>query len=311
MKTFKVETVGKYEPVDIFAGRLQRVTKEVISGMDLPKGSVLKCLSDDGRKFLVELYNNYDDGVFGVLAEDMKAGEPGVAYVSGEFLGNSVVVSYGIDINLLSRKDLIFIRNYGEDGHFRLPRVSVSIVGRGMVQGAGFYEIGEAVNLRAEAWSGYKFERFENINTGEVSEMSNYTFTMPDADVNVRAFFRAMVDNVILTYEGMGSVSGQGEYDTGAQVTINAVAAFGYRFVRWENADTGAEFATSAIHTFTKQAGTINLRAIFEVIMRNVTVTVEGQGTVTGAGPYAVGATVELEATPDDGHVFVRWEDDL
>lgn len=43
----------------------------------------------------------------------------------------------------------------------------------------------------------------------------------------------------------------------------------------------------------------------------SVSVTPAGAGTVTGAGRYAVGDTVTLEATAAESHEFSKWSDDV
>ena len=52
---------------------------------------------------------------------------------------------------------------------------------------------------------------------------------------------------------------------------------------------------------------------IFTSCTKNFTITVntnnDAWGTVTGAGTYADGATVVLTAIPNEGYVFVKWQD--
>ena len=104
------------------------------------------------------------------------------------------------------------------------------------------------------------------------------------------------------------------QYNSGATVTIEAVPNNGYRFVNWSGDISGTE--TSKTITMTKN---MNVVANFEVIQTETyTLTVSAQpsagGTVTknpSAPQYNSGATVTIEAVPNDGYRFVNWSGDI
>jgi uncharacterized repeat protein (TIGR02543 family) len=108
----------------------------------------------------------------------------------------------------------------------------------------------------------------------------------------------------------MGSVNGEGIYQGGAEVTVNATANNGYTFEGWlKDGDT---VSTNSEYTFIATCDE-TLLAVFKAIpTTTVTINVNynaAEGTVTGAGDYAIGSTVTLTAVPATGYRFVGWSD--
>ncbi len=106
-----------------------------------------------------------------------------------------------------------------------------------------------------------------------------------------------------------GTTTGAGTYASGTNVTVTATAATGYQFVNWTENSVLA--STTASYTFTITADRI-LVANFSLLQYNIVASAspaEG-GTVTGAGEYPHGTTVNLTATPNTGYVFLNWTDD-
>ena len=68
--------------------------------------------------------------------------------------------------------------------------VITMVVGEGIVMGAGSYELGEAVTLTATPDEGYVFCGW---STTPITSTATYTFTMPEASVNVTAYFAPLV----------------------------------------------------------------------------------------------------------------------
>ena len=98
---------------------------------------------------------------------------------------------------------------------------------------------GTEVTLTAVANDGY---HFVDWSTGETTETITITVT---SDTTITANFEAdAVEMYTVTVtsddETMGYVTGSGEYEAGAQITIEAHANEGYRFVRWSDGETEA-----------------------------------------------------------------------
>lgn len=106
-----------------------------------------------------------------------------------------------------------------------------------------------------------------------------------------------------------GTVSGGGSYLSGDSVTISAVPAAGYRFLRWE--DGGSVVSSSARYTFTATKNR-TVVAFFEQV-KTYTVTVQASpadgGTVSGGGTFVEGTNVTVTATPASWYEFKGWTD--
>lgn len=104
-----------------------------------------------------------------------------------------------------------------------------------------------------------------------------------------------------------GSVTGGGSYLSGDSVTISAVPASGYRFLRWE--DGSSVVSTSARYTFTATKNR-TIVAFFEQV-KSYTVTVQASpaegGTVSGGGTYVEGTNVTVTVQPSAWYEFVGW----
>lgn len=110
-----------------------------------------------------------------------------------------------------------------------------------------------------------------------------------------------------------GTVSGGGRFELGSEITLTATPAENYVFRGWRFAGTTAYISTSATFT-TTAAANATIEACFEnpslvtytaSAVRNSVST--GQGTITGGGQFAAGATVTLTATANEGSTFEGW----
>lgn len=106
-----------------------------------------------------------------------------------------------------------------------------------------------------------------------------------------------------------GSVSGGGTYAENTQAPLNAIPNDGYHFVSWSNGVTAASISitvtsdTSLTATFAENNP--------EVTYYTITLTANNPnwGTVTGAGTYEEGRSVEIKAISNSGYRFVKWSD--
>ena len=100
------------------------------------------------------------------------------------------------------------------------------------------------------------------------------------------------------------------QYNIDDTAKLIAVPAENYVFDKWTGAEGGAE--TTIIMDSDK-----TVVANFAKIQYELTVTVEGQGTVTEKvikegviTKYNSGSVIELEAKPSSGWIFVQWKGD-
>ena len=109
-----------------------------------------------------------------------------------------------------------------------------------------------------------------------------------------------------------GTLSGAGEYEAGAEVSVEATANEGWRFVAWmSESDT---LSKEAEYTFTIVSDTA-LTALFteeeEPQPEMYTVTLSASpaeaGTLSGAGEFEANTEVTVNATANEGWQFVAW----
>jgi hypothetical protein len=105
-----------------------------------------------------------------------------------------------------------------------------------------------------------------------------------------------------------GWADGEGYFEEGDLVTVNAYVNEGYRFVNWTENDT--QVSTNATYQFAMGTADCTLVAHFELIpIYSVSVSAnptEG-GSVSGAGTFAEGARVTVTAIANEGYSFVNW----
>lgn len=97
---------------------------------------------------------------------------------------------------------------------------------------------------------------------------------------------------------------------TNGTATIKATANPGYHFVSWNGVNTNNPLTLSFNSSDNGQSYTAT--AYFEQNpMYTITVNSNNttMGTVTGGGTYAAGTTATISATPNNGYIFVRWQD--
>ena len=165
---------------------------------------------------------------------------------------------------------------------------------KGSVVGAGDYEHGEIVTIKAIPNEGYHFVKWSDGN-----ESLERTFAI-DQDINLTAEFAIEIREIVVVAEN-GTVTGAGRYEYGTTATLEAIPNEGYHFVGWSD---GVEESTRTIDV----TEDVNLIAVFEINVYNVVLTTEN-GEVVGSGSYEHGTEVELKAIPQEGYHFVRWSD--
>ena len=103
-----------------------------------------------------------------------------------------------------------------------------------------------------------------------------------------------------------GSVSGAGSYPRNATCTLVATANTGYTFSRWTR--NGQQVSTNPTYSF-QVMGNASYVANFTQNTYTVTATANPTdgGTITGAGTYYHGASVNLRAIANEGYNFVNW----
>ena len=105
-----------------------------------------------------------------------------------------------------------------------------------------------------------------------------------------------------------GTVTGGKVYAVGAQATVTAAPAQGWKFAGWE--ENGSIVSAEPEYSFAVNENR-TLTARFEKVRYTVTLIAspaEG-GTVTGGGSYVIGSQVAVSATPAQGWKFTGWKE--
>lgn len=177
------------------------------------------------------------------------------------------------------------------------------------------FPAGSTVTLEAVAYSGYTFLNWtENTANGTiVSTSAIYSFTINSNRILYANFTTGGSSNTISISatanptEG-GTITGAGNYDEGAFVTLVATPNNGYRFVNWT--ENGIQYSTNATYTFNAWYNR-NIVANFELVSGpttsyTITATFGEHGNISPAGTvtYQAGETAYYMINPDEGYVI-------
>ena len=147
--------------------------------------------------------------------------------------------------------------------------VSVYPQDTGKYEGAGTYNKGEKVVLRAKAYDGYEFTGW-TINSQTVSRDHKYTIDHIKSDVNVVANFAKINTTTYRVTAGItnagGTISPSGDFNTpeGSSVTYNIMAQAGYRILAVMV--DGKNIGAVSSYTFNNVRGGHSITASFEKI---------------------------------------------
>lgn len=200
----------------------------------------------------------------------------------------------------------------------------------GAVSGFGGYEAGDRATLRAIANTGYSFAGWMNDKGEAVSENADYTVKVT-GDAAYTATFAPKSYQVVLSAsdDSVGTLSGEGAYQFGDTVELNATSMGTKRFVGWYVLDVegNKSLLSCDAHCWVKldkdmveglEDDTLELQAVFadpyEVTVTGEVVVKDKASSrgcrVTGSGSFAVGDKVELTAVAGMGYRFVGWSTD-
>lgn len=200
----------------------------------------------------------------------------------------------------------------------------------GAVSGFGGYESGDRATLRAIASTGYSFAGWTDDKGETVSENADYTVKVT-GDATYTATFTPQSYQVVLSAsdDGVGILSGEGSYQFGDTVELNATPMGAKRFVGWYvlDAEGNKSLLSCDAHCWIKldkdmveglEDDTLDIQAVFadpyEVTVSGEVVVKDKASSrgcrVTGSGSFAVGDQVELTAVAGMGYRFVGWSTD-
>ncbi len=168
----------------------------------------------------------------------------------------------------------------------------------GRIEGDSTYDRGATAILHAIPNYGYRFVRWTD------DTLSNPRYVLVLRDTGFQAEFIAIHHITVRTNDTVrGAISGNGDYDQGDTVEITAAAFNGYRFARWNDGDTNSHrkivVEQSKLYT-----------AFFAKIQHLVLhVNNPAMGIAIGSGDYDRDSIAIIEAVPNTGYKFARWDD--
>jgi len=173
------------------------------------------------------------------------------------------------------------------------------------------YTFGEAVNLQANAKTGYQFVNWTDNNGAEISTDSNYMFNMPSHDLTIHAVFELKEYALTATVtENNGDITGNTTpYHYGDNVALTAVPDENCILFDWTNA-LGVRVGTQPLLEFVMPAQDVTLYAnihfTFPLTVNHLNGTVENL-----KARYQSDEQVDITAVPESGYAFLNWTDEL
>lgn len=184
----------------------------------------------------------------------------------------------------------------------------------GTVHGAGIYEWHSPVEIRAEAFSGYRFDGWRTPQ-GDTIRRKVIRIGAIEGDTSLQALFSPLVFDLRLQAEGAGRVfvgtpaDGQDHAQVGYMeyVEINAVPQAGHEFEGWYDKD-GKLLGTYAQDGLAVRGDTV-IRGRFVPVRHSLDLFVSplGSGVLRGAGRYAEDTEVAVQVDPSGGYDFLGW----
>ena len=169
----------------------------------------------------------------------------------------------------------------------------------------------EATNVSAvstpanenEFWFSCLTDEMPGFYTGTSSDQADITTSSVDVFRYVPNYNVKIIAQDIIN----GSVTGNGTYPNGDNVTLTAIPDEGYRFLNWT--ENGRVVSMDAEYSFVAAIDRVLVANFLQDGYNMVTTFVnpKGTGTVEGSGAYETNENVTLKAVPGLGYEFVNW----
>ena len=208
------------------------------------------------------------------------------------------------DGNTDNPRDIVVVQDSTFVAHFGTLQYTITVESSnpewGSVSGGGTFYYGDTIEIAATPIFPYVFLGWDDGNT------ENPRSIIVSGDHTYVALFelQQVTITTAVTPTGSGWVIGGGSHAYGDTITLTAHNNPGYEFSHWHDGimDNPREVVVEEDATFT---------AVFDVLQYEITTAsnpAEG-GTVTGGGIYEYGSTATLTATPNEGYIFICWND--
>jgi hypothetical protein len=243
---------------------------------------------------------NYGDNI--TLTASAETG-----FVFSNWTENGSPVSSNSSYSFTVNANRTFVANFSASSTQYTISASVSPINSGTITGAGNYNQGDNVSLKATANTGYTFVYWTESGT-QVSTDTSYSFTAT-ANRTFVANFAIRTYSVSYMANANGAISGTANQTVnyGANGTaVTAVPNTGYHFVNWSDG------STTNPRTDLNVTASINVTANFAINTFTLDYTAGTNGSITGTASQTVnyGANgSQVTAVPNTGYHFVNWSD--
>ncbi len=222
------------------------------------------------------------------------------------WLENGTVVATTPQYSFTVTASSLLVANFEPDPTYLITTYSMPAYG-GTTSGGGNFLAGQSATVSATPSTGYDFSNWtENGNV--VSTEVNYSFTVTGA--------RALTANFVLLQYTVttspnppagGITNGDGTYNYGAQVTLNATANSNWTFLNWT--ENGSVVSTMPEYVFivnTNQSFVANFTQLPTYQVTTSSSPVDG-GISFGGGNYIAGQVATVSAISNTGYSFTNW----
>ena len=274
-------------------------------------------------RYIVEHYKQNADGSYTLADTERPIGEVGetVTAVPKNYDGYTYnpnaagTVTRGKLTEIKSDADIVTLKLY-----YDITLYTVTVNGSyAQTTGAGSYAEGATVAIDAGTRSGYTFDGWTSsdgvifANAGSAQT----TFTMPDQAVTITAnwvknsteigdqkFVRYIVEHYKQNADGSYTLADTERPigEVGETVTAVPKTYDGYTY----NPNAAGTVTSGKLTEIKSDADIVTLKLYYDITLYTVTVN-NSYAQTTGAGSYAEGATVAIDAGTRDGYTFDGW----
>ena len=198
--------------------------------------------------------------------------------------------------------------------------VSMDTGGMAVSPASGNFSALSLFSVSATPLTGYNFAGWIDPN----GILANPNLAITDAnmsaamsDASITATFSKKTYPVTISEGDGGNISlspATGPWEHYGVYEVNATAQNGYSFSEWQgdlNSTSSLLFGANEAINKIGVSGPVSLNAVFIEDTYVVSTTTNGEGTVSASSTYSINDTPSVEAVPENGWYFDRWEGDL
>jgi hypothetical protein len=219
------------------------------------------------------------------------------SFIGASSLGhfwNGLIDEVEIFSRALSANEIANLSEAGGAGKCRaLVSISASANSGGSASGGGTFRKGDSVEVTATPAGCYQFVNW-TVNSQIVSTSATYDFAAGSSETLVATFSKTQYGiSISASPSSGGTVTGDGNYDCGSQVTLHASPTGCFTFVNWT--ENGNPVSSSADYTFIASASRTLVANFSSASCRAPTIKLSGSPSSVTAGQNA---TFTFTASP-------------